>query len=138
MGEQTATIPLNTRSPLHGPSKRLALVVEQDELARTIATDIAAAAGFEVHAASCCDSAIAYIANHGAVEVLLVAARLPEMSGYELAAMLSRDFPEMLSVFLVRADDKYSHGPMLRYPFTLHDLAHTLETLGALPPGVRT
>lgn len=132
----TTSIPTNARFSLQ--PKPSALVVESDELARTIAAEIATTAGFEVHAASCCDSAVSYVTHHGAVELLLIAAKLPEMPGHELAGLIARDFPHVLSIFLVREDDPHSYRPMLRYPFTLDDLADTLDTLGVLPRGVRT
>ncbi len=105
----------------------VALVVDPDDLARQVAAEIAVAAGFDVHPASCGDEAVTLVMEQGRVDVLLVATDLPEMPGEELADSLSKDFPEMRFVVLLRPEEDTEHTRALRKPFTREELVRSLD-----------
>jgi two-component system, cell cycle sensor histidine kinase and response regulator CckA len=123
-------------------SSATVLVVEDDPLVRAIARRTLTEAGFSVLDAEDGHQALALIARHQNVDVVLTDVAMPEFGGRELAQRLTQLRPGLPIIFMsgYTDDDLTRRGlldrgiPFLEKPFSPQDLARVIQdTLHGIP-----
>jgi two-component system cell cycle sensor histidine kinase/response regulator CckA len=122
------------------------LVVEDDPLVRTIARRALTEAGFEVLEAADGRQALALVARHEQIDIVLSDLAMPELGGRELALRLSETRPVLPVVFMsgYTDDDLVRRGlleagiPYLEKPFSPEGLARMIrDVLNSVTPSSR-
>lgn len=108
-------------------AKRVVLVVDDEPLVRMYAAELFEDLGYEVLEAEDGLDAIAQLEARGDVSLLFSDCRMPRMSGPDLAAVVSRRWPEV-RILLVSgyAHPNPTRWPLLDKPFTAGDLGGML------------
>lgn len=120
------------------------LLVEDEDEARQVFSDMLTIHGYRVDAASSVREALEVIARGGPPDALITDLRMPGGGGDELVAALRRDHPS-LPVLFISAYQQHqlpvaAHGErqaFLRKPFSSDDLLVALATLVGGRPGAR-
>jgi PAS domain S-box-containing protein len=111
------------------------LVVEDDPLVRAIARRTLTEAGFSVLEAEDGNQALATVAQHQPIDLVLTDVAMPEFGGRELAQRLSQVKPGLPIIFMsgYTDDDLTRRGlldagiPFLEKPFSPQDLARVVQ-----------
>jgi CheY-like chemotaxis protein len=103
------------------------LVVEDDEAVRGLVCRILESAGYIVLLATRPSEAEQLLAQEQNVDLLLSDVVMPEMSGFELAARLRRDRPDLRTLFIsgnayVASSSTHSTAELLKKPFAPSEL----------------
>ena len=111
--------------PNHG---RVALVVEDDALVRTMAARGLAEAGYRVLEADHGAMALEVIRRHpGRLDIVITDIGMPEMDGYELLRRLREARPDLPVLFMSGYADVDTDAPLLRKPFAPEALVRKAE-----------
>jgi len=113
------------------------LVVDDDPDVLDVAADVLELRGFAALRASSGHEAIEVLRRHPEIDLLFTDVLMPGITGIELARQataLRPGLPVVLTSGYVR-DENIRGYPLVRKPFTLHDLLHTVEAYvgGATP-----
>jgi CheY-like chemotaxis protein len=103
------------------------LVVEDDEAVRGLVSRILESAGYIVLLATRPSEAEQLLAQEQDVDLLLSDVVMPEMSGFELAARLRHDRPDLRTLFIsgnayVASSSTHSTAELLKKPFAPSEL----------------
>jgi PAS domain S-box-containing protein len=97
---------------------RVALLVEDDSLVRTMAARGLTEAGYVVLEASNGRAAIELVRSHpGRLDVVITDIGMPEMGGYQLGRLLDDEKPEVPILYMSGYGDADGVSPILRKPF---------------------
>jgi two-component system, cell cycle sensor histidine kinase and response regulator CckA len=107
------------------------LLVEDEAALRELACSALCAGGYTVLEAGSAESAMALVKQHGGrIHLLLTDVILPGLSGRDLAASLSRDYPELKTIFMSGyTDDLLGEHGMLGPEITLIEKPFSNRTL---------
>ena len=98
------------------------LVVEDDPSVRKLTEIVLTCAGYDVRTSSCPSDALAVIAAHPDIDVVLADVLLPEMTGFDFVEEAQRIAPSMRVVFMSGvSSDLFKRGVSERFlpkPFT--------------------
>jgi CheY-like chemotaxis protein len=116
------------------------MVVDDDVGIRTLTSRILAAVGYHTCEAANGWEALGLVARRGPVDAVITDVRMPHMNGYDLAAHLHVEFPQLPVVFMsgsdVHSEFLILPGPVLRKPFQADQLTECLKlSLGPVTPG---
>jgi len=115
---------------------RVALVVEDDALVRTMAIRALAEAGYATLEADDGRAALDLIRGHpGRLDVVITDVGMPELDGNELARCLQDERPELPVVFMSGYGDTNPSGPFLQKPFAPDELVARVEEVLAIGAG---
>ena len=120
------------------------LLVEDEEPVRELVRRVLERAGYRVHAAALPGEALQVLETGEPIDLLLTDVVMPEMSGYQLAALVRRARPEIRTLFI----SGYAHAAaqaalsvdgdavLLQKPFAPTELARAVRHVldGTLPP----
>ncbi len=126
------------------PGQESVLLVEDEEPVRELVRRVLERAGYRVHAAALPGEALRVLEAGEQVDLLLTDVVMPEMSGYQLAALARRDRPGIRTLFI----SGYAHAAaqaalsvdgdavLLQKPFAPSELARAVRHVldGTLPP----
>ncbi|HZU50537.1 MAG TPA: response regulator [Sphingomicrobium sp.] len=110
------------------PSRRAALIVEDQPFVGMVASDILKEAGFETFHAYDAEAATQLLTDHPEIEVVVTEAQLPgDVNGLELCRRVSRQRPEVQLVLTGTAlelhhNDVPSGARILRKPYASGEL----------------
>jgi CheY-like chemotaxis protein len=108
------------------------LLVEDDDAVRGLVSRVLESAGYVVLLATRPSEAELLLAQAQGVDLLLSDVVMPEMSGFELAARLSRDRPELRRLFIsgnayVASSSTHSEAELLKKPFAPGELVRAVR-----------
>jgi CheY-like chemotaxis protein len=108
------------------------LLVEDDEAVRGLVCRLLESAGYNVLLAARPSEAEQLLAHEQNVDLLLSDVVMPEMSGFELAARLSHNRPELRTLFIsgnayVASSSTHSDAELLKKPFAPGELARAVR-----------
>ncbi|HWB21686.1 MAG TPA: response regulator [Gaiellaceae bacterium] len=123
-------------SPATGPSEtaRTILVVDDNELVREVVRLFAESAGYTTVEASTGAEAFAAARQHRAIDILLTDLKLPDMSGVEVAKVLSQLHPATRILYMSGHGTLDGPGAFIAKPFSEDQLTEALNALSARPP----
>ena len=97
----TALTPRRTPPPVVVSGRETVLIVEDEDAVRRSAERILRAAGYKVYTADSGGNALVLCERHGdAIDLLLADVVMPQMSGPELAARLTRQWPRIKVLYM--------------------------------------
>lgn len=122
-----------------GPGVATVLVVDDEEVLRSYMTRVLEDEGYSVIEAENGVEALSFLSRKDTgvvVDLIITDVRMPRMGGRDLAARLALDH-ESPPVLFVSGSHTPSDvaGPLLRKPFTAHDLSVVARELLQIPPG---
>jgi CheY-like chemotaxis protein len=107
------------------------LVVDDDATVRKMTSRILTAVGYRTCEAANGWEALGLIAQQGPVDAVVTDVRMPHMNGYDLAAHLHSEFPQLPILFMSGSDVQVEFlvlpGPVLRKPFQAEQLTSFIE-----------
>ena len=121
------------------------LLVEDEEPVRELVRRVLQEAGYRVHASALPRDALGVLEGGGRFDLLISDVVMPQMSGYELAAQVSREHPGMRTLFIsgyeheaARAGEGVEERVLLPKPFSPGQLARAVRGVldGATAAGV--
>lgn len=111
---------------------RVVLVVDDDASVLEVIISMLEELGCEVISARNGPEAIAALGHDRRIEVLITDINMPGMDGHELAQRAKRIYPDLKILQLSGRERRRDGYPMIRKPFSLEDLATTMQrTVGA-------
>jgi two-component system, cell cycle sensor histidine kinase and response regulator CckA len=113
------------------------LVVDDDALVRKMTSRILTAVGYRTCEAGNGWEALGLVAQQGPMDAVVTDVRMPRMNGYDLAAHLHSEFPQLPILFMSGSDVQVEFlvlpGPVLRKPFQPEQLMACLkQSLGPM------
>jgi hypothetical protein len=105
------------------------LLVEDEAPVRDLVCRVLESAGYVVLAASLPSEAERLLEENANVSLLLSDVVMPEMSGYDLAARISKQRPDVRRLFISGYAPRMQpiHGPLLKKPFAPEQLARAVR-----------
>jgi PAS domain S-box-containing protein len=114
---------------------RVALVVEDDALVRSMAVRGLLEAGYTALEAADGRAALQMVRSHkGRLDVVITDIGMPEIGGYELAICLNAERPDLPVVFMSGYGDMDPVGPFLQKPFAPDALVRMVAEVLASSP----
>jgi two-component system, cell cycle sensor histidine kinase and response regulator CckA len=115
---QSTVGPEDASDPVPASPGRVALVVEDDALVRSMAVRGLVEAGYRALEAADGRAALEMVRTHkGRVDVVITDIGMPELDGYELANRLHAERPDLPVLFMSGYGDTDPVGPFLQKPF---------------------
>lgn len=106
---------------------RVVLVVDDDRSVLEVIAGMLEELGCEVISAQSGPEAIATLGSDSRIEILITDINMPEMDGHELAQCAKRLHPDLKILQLSGRERRRDGYPMIRKPFSLEDLAATMQ-----------
>jgi two-component system cell cycle response regulator CpdR len=111
---------------------RVVLVVDDDTSVLEVVAGMLEELGCEVRSARTGPEALDELTKDHRIEVLITDINMPGMDGHELAHRAKRISPKLQVLQLSGRERRRDGYPMIRKPFSLEDLAKTMQkTVGA-------
>jgi CheY-like chemotaxis protein len=121
--------------PVPAGAGRVALVVEDDALVRSMAVRGLLEAGYTTLEAADGRAALEMVRSHnGRLDVVITDIGMPEFDGFELAGRLHAERPDLPVVFMSGYGDTDPVGPFLQKPFAPDALVRMLAEVLASSP----
>jgi CheY-like chemotaxis protein len=121
--------------PVPAGAGRVALVVEDDALVRSMAVRGLLEAGYTPLEAADGRAALQMVRSHkGRIDVVITDIGMPEFDGYELAKRLHAERPDLPVVFMSGYGDTDPVGPFLQKPFAPDALVRMVAEVLASSP----
>jgi signal transduction histidine kinase len=123
-------------SPVSGRSEltETILVVDDNELVREVVRLFAESAGYATLEAGTGAEAFAIAGEHRAIDILLTDIRLPDLTGIDVAKVLSERHPSMRILYMSGHGNLDCPGAFISKPFSEDQLTEALNALSASTP----